>query len=94
MTNPTIPDLYKKIRSGKVVIKKHSLIGSTSVVLPGIEIGEGCSFGAFSFINKSTDPWGIYAGIPIKRIKERKKDLLRLENRFLKEFNEKQKGGL
>jgi hypothetical protein len=30
--------------------------------------------------------WGIYAGIPAKRIKERSKNLLLLEEKFLKEF--------
>ena len=32
---------------------------------------------------KSTDPWGIYVGIPAKRIKDRKKDILELEKKFL-----------
>lgn len=82
MTNPMIPEEYKNVKSAAVVIKKHVLIGSTSVVMPGVVLEEGCSFGAFSFITESTQPWGIYMGIPCKRKKERKKDLLELEKRF------------
>jgi acetyltransferase-like isoleucine patch superfamily enzyme len=53
-------------------------------VFPGVDIAEGCSIGAMALVNKSTQPWGIYVGNPAKRIKERKKDMLELENEFLK----------
>jgi hypothetical protein len=36
-----------------------------------------------SLIMKDTDPWGIYAGVPAKRIKEREKTLLQLEKKLL-----------
>lgn len=78
MTNSTVDDKYKNIIKGKLTIGKHSVIGTGSTILPGVQIGEGCSFGAMSLINKSTDAWGIYVGIPCKRIKERSKKLLEL----------------
>lgn len=78
MTNPMIPEEYKQVKSETVIIKKHVIIGSTSVVMPGVVLEEGCSFGAFSFISESTKPWGIYVGIPCKRRKERKMDLLEM----------------
>lgn len=83
MTNPMIPEAYKNIDNRPVVIDKHVIIGSTSVVMPGVIAAEGCSFGAFSFVNKSTDPWGMYVGVPVKRVKERKKDLLKLVDQFV-----------
>ena len=58
-------------------------------MLPGVEIGEGCSFGAMSFVNKSTEPWGVYVGIPCVKKSERSKEMLC----FLKEI-EKEKGFL
>ncbi len=85
MTNPMIPDKYKNLINLPVLIQKHSLIGTGSTILPGVTIREGCSFGAMSLITKTTEPWGIYAGIPVKRIKERKKNLLKLEKEFLNE---------
>jgi galactoside O-acetyltransferase len=88
MTNPMIPDKYKKIQKGKVFIGKHAIIGSSSVILPGVVISDGSAFGAMSLINKSTDEWSINAGTPSRKIKERKKDLLLLEQQFLNEVKQ------
>jgi acetyltransferase-like isoleucine patch superfamily enzyme len=58
------------------------------VVLPGVVIEEGVSVGSLSLVNKSLPGWKIYAGIPAKPIKDRKKDLLKLEEEFLKELQQ------
>lgn len=85
MTNPMIPLKYKPTMiSEKVLIKKHSIIGVNSVILPGVTIGEGCSLGAMSFVNKSLDDWGIYVGNPVRRVKDRSKELLVYEREFEK----------
>jgi acetyltransferase-like isoleucine patch superfamily enzyme len=82
MTNPMIPDKYKKVQSERVVIERHVIIGSGCVVLPGVFLKEGSSFGAMSLINRSSEPWSINAGIPFKKIKNRSKKLLELEKEF------------
>lgn len=88
MTNPMIPDEYKKIKSETVYIEKHVIIGSTTVVLPGVRLKEGSAFGSLSFVNRDSEPWSINAGIPFKKIKNRSKKLLSLEKRFsLNQFN-------
>lgn len=89
MTNPMIPEKYKKLQKSKVVIGKHVIIGSTSVVLPGVKLNEGSAFGSFSFINHSTAPWSMNVGIPCKKIGERKKDILKLEQQFWEGKNSK-----
>jgi galactoside O-acetyltransferase len=38
-----------------------------------------------ALVTRSTEAWGIYAGVPAKLIKQRKKDLLKLEVEFLSE---------
>lgn len=83
LTSPLVPIEYKNITSAKVIINKHTIIGSGCTILPNVEIAEGCAFGAMSLINKSTNDFTIYAGIPIRKIKSRKKDLLELEKKFL-----------
>ena len=88
LTNPTIPTKYKKEYKRRVMIGKHVIIGTSSIVFPNVNLAEGCSVGAMSLIHKSTKPWGIYAGNPAKRIKERKQDLLKLEQQFLKEVSD------
>ena len=45
---------------------------------------EGCSLGAFSLLKHSTQPWGIYSGVPAKKVKNRSKDMLKLEEQYLK----------
>ena len=77
---------YKKEYRKAVFLGKHVIIGAGSIIFPGVHIAEGCSVGAMTLVNKSTDPWGIYIGNPAKRIRERKKDLLNLEDKFLEEI--------
>lgn len=86
MTNPMVPDKYKNIQSEKVIIEKHVIIGSGCVVLPGLILKEGSSFGAMTLINKNPEPWTINAGIPCKKIRKRNKSLLQLEADFSKEL--------
>lgn len=83
MTNPMIPETYKNVKSAPVYIERHTIIGSTSIVLPGVRIAEGSAFGSFSLITKNSEPWSMNVGIPSKKIGERKKDLLDLEQQFL-----------
>jgi galactoside O-acetyltransferase len=52
--------------------------------MPDIKIEDGVAIGANSFVNKSCEKWKIYAGSPIKYIKDRQTDCLKL----LKEMNE------
>jgi acetyltransferase-like isoleucine patch superfamily enzyme len=84
LTNPTIPSQYKSIKNGAIMLGKHVIVGTNSVVFPGVDIAEGCSVGAMTLVTKSTLPWGIYAGNPAQRIKERSRDLLIHEENFLK----------
>lgn len=89
LTNSTIPKKYKYEIKKSVLVKKHSIIGTNSVIFPGVILQEGTSVGAMSMVTKSTEPWGIYFGVPAKKIKARKKELLILEQQFLKNKNNK-----
>lgn len=83
MTNPTIPSEYRKVQQESVTLEKHCLIGSGCTILPGVIIGEGTSVGSMSLVNRSLEEWGIYVGIPCRWIRERKKDILKLEKKYL-----------
>jgi len=79
MTNPTVPEKFKSgLVSGSIKLGKFVIVGAQSLIMPGVTIAEGCSIGAFSLVKESTEPWGIYAGIPARRIKNRSKKLLKL----------------
>lgn len=87
MTALFVDDKYKKVIQGEIVIKKHSIIGAGSMIMPRVILAEGTAVGAFSLINKSTEAWSIYAGIPAKKIQNRKTNILELEQAFLQDMN-------
>jgi len=88
LTNPTVPERYLGIKKGSVKLKKHVIVGANTVILPGVKIGEGSSVGAMSLVTKSLQSWGIYAGIPAKKIKIRSQKLIELEYVLMKESTE------
>lgn len=79
MTNPTVPNAYKNVYSAPVYLGRHVIVGSGSVILPGVRLEEGVAVGALSLVTTHCDSFGIYTGNPAKRIKERKRNLLELE---------------
>ncbi len=79
IAGPTVPEKYRGLNVGKIVVSRHVIVGTGSVVLPHVEIGEGSCVGALSLVKHSIEPWSIYAGVPARRIGERKRDLLELE---------------
>lgn len=83
MTNPTVPALYTQVTFADVFFGKHVIVGSGSVILPGVRLEEGVAVGALSLIKSSCAAFGIYAGNPARRLGERKRDLLKLEAKFL-----------
>ena len=82
MTNPMVPSEFTNVTNGQVTIGKHSIIGSGSVLLPNISIRDGVAVGALSLVTKDCEEFGVYLGTPAKKIKERKRDLLSLEQKM------------
>ncbi|ANQ48429.1 acyltransferase [Flammeovirga sp. MY04] len=82
LTNPTVNEEFTNVSSGPVLIKKHVIVGSGSVILPNITLNTGVAVGALSLINKDCEDFSIYIGNPAKKIKNRKKDLLKIEQKF------------
>lgn len=91
MTNPTVPEKYTNVQAKAVYIKRHAIVGASSVILPGVTVEEGTSCGSMSLINKSTEPWGVYVGIPAKKIAERDRAVLDMEKRFCADLEEQKK---
>ncbi|MDN2583268.1 acyltransferase [Aquibium sp. ELW1220] len=79
LTNPTVPRGFLVPKAGCIRIGRHVIVGSGSVVLPGCSIGDGSAVGALSLVNRSLDPWGVYAGSPARRIRARSRKLLAAE---------------
>jgi galactoside O-acetyltransferase len=86
LISPVIPDQFKPgLKGGKILMKRHALIGTNSSVLPGATMCEGAVLGAHSMAgaNAVLFPWNIYAGVPARRIGARSKKMLELEKEFL-----------
>jgi galactoside O-acetyltransferase len=83
MTNPMIPNEFKKITNGKIHIKKHSIIGTASVILPNVTIEMGCSIYAQSLIKSNCEELGVYSGNPAKLINKRLTKFLQYEKKFI-----------
>jgi galactoside O-acetyltransferase len=83
MTNPMVPSDYTRVKHADVFLGKHVIVGSGSVTLPGVTLEDGVAVGALSLVSRDCRAFGIYAGNPARRVKERKRDLLELEKRFL-----------
>lgn len=83
MTNPMVPEIFTNVLHAEVRLGKHVVVGSGSVVLPGVVIEVGAAIGALSLVRENCRTFGIYAGTPAKFVKERKRDLLELEKQFV-----------
>ncbi len=55
-------------KEGEVVLKKNCRIGSHSVIMPGVTIGENAVVGAMSFVNCDIPDNCVAVGIPAKDI--------------------------
>ena len=73
LTNPTIPKEFLNIKKKSVNIGKHVIVGSGSVILPDVSIGEGSCIGALSLVNKSLESWNMYFGSPVKNRQTKKR---------------------
>ncbi|MBK8536262.1 MAG: acyltransferase [Candidatus Competibacteraceae bacterium] len=83
MTNPTVPSKYTGVHHATVSLGRHAIVGTGAVILPGTILEEGVAIGALSLVKGRCREFGIYFGTPAKRISERKKNLLELENQLI-----------
>ena len=78
MTNPCVPNDLRNVHSEAVLISEHCIIGASSVVLPGSQLGEACAVGSLSFVHGTLQAYSIYAGSPVKRLRDRSSNCIQL----------------
>lgn len=76
MTNPTVPSEFTDVDSRPVVIGRHVIVGAGAVILPGSVLGEGVAVAALALVRGNLEDFGIYAGVPCRRVRERSRQLL------------------
>lgn len=87
IATPMVPIEYKgDVRIGKIILNKHCIVGSGSVVLPDVIFEQGACLGALSLANKNLSEYTLFAGIPAKKIKLRNKvEIENLEKKYKNE---------
>lgn len=63
MSGPMIPEEQKGYQTAPITIRKDAAIGTTSLILPGVEIGEGAVVGPNSTIMKNIKPYDVVMGL-------------------------------
>jgi acetyltransferase-like isoleucine patch superfamily enzyme len=85
LAGPLAPDELRNVQGGCIRLGRHSIVGTHSVVLRGVSFGEGAAVGALSLVKESLAAWGIYGGIPARRIRERARTVEELATRLERE---------
>lgn len=80
LIGPMAPIGTTRLITGPVVLERFVQIGASSVILPNLTIKEGSVVGAMSLVNKTLEPWCVFAGIPSKFIRYRNKGLLKFDS--------------
>jgi galactoside O-acetyltransferase len=85
MTNPTVPDEYRNVKCGDVILRKHAIVGAGCVVLPGVELRQAAAVGALTCVRKDIDEFAIQVGNARRpqSLGNRGQRLLELEQDFL-----------
>lgn len=86
LVGPTMPLEYRNVDRSFIVMEKFSLLGTNTIVLPGVTLFEGAATGTGTHVSKDLAPWGIYLGPNAKRIKGRPSEEM---YRLAKEMTEK-----
>lgn len=74
--NPQSPYFSSNGARAPVVIGDRAWLSCRTIILPGVNIGEGAIIAAGAVVTKNVEPFSIYAGIPARKIGQRNKNLL------------------
>ncbi len=69
-------DHKRKATPLPLIIERGCYFGDNCILMGGISIRENCIIGAGAFVNKNTQPDGVYVGTPARRIRDVKADEL------------------
>jgi putative colanic acid biosynthesis acetyltransferase WcaF len=56
-----------------ITVGAYAWICARANVSPGVEVGEGAVLGMASLATRNLEPWGVYGGVPARRIGSRRR---------------------
>lgn len=70
-----VQDKYFSVTGQPVKVLDYAWVSSRVTILPGVTVGEGSVIAAGAVVTGDTEPYGIYGGIPARKIGERTRNL-------------------
>lgn len=61
---------YVSTAHGPIIIEDDAWLGTGSIIMPNIKIGQGAVVGAHSLVTKDVPPFTVVVGIPAKPLKK------------------------
>ena len=70
---PGLDEIKSNFIVGDVILERCTAVGANSVVMPDNHLPEGVAIGALSLVPPGFhfEPWSVYAGVPVRFIKQR-----------------------
>jgi galactoside O-acetyltransferase len=87
LTNPTVPEKFRKVTKGDVLLREHVIVGCGSVIMPGVTLGIASAVGALSFVDKDVPDFAVVSGNPIRIVGKRDQKVIEIGRAFRNEKN-------
>jgi galactoside O-acetyltransferase len=71
LTGPTVPAQLRHVHAARVILSPHALVGTGSVILPGVRLGHGAAVGALSLVRSDIADGEVAAGVPARSVGRR-----------------------
>jgi len=89
LTNPTVPPRFRNQDKGPIYLGRHVIIGTSSVILPGVRLGDGAAVGALSLVRRDVGEGEVVFGVPARVVTIRPLDRLeQLAREYLESIGE------
>jgi acetyltransferase-like isoleucine patch superfamily enzyme len=59
--------------SGPITLVEDVWTGANVTITADVTIAKGCIIGANAVLTKSTEPYGLYVGVPARRLRDRQR---------------------
>lgn len=53
-----------------IVVEDEAWLGAGCILFPGVQVGRCAVIGAGSVLRKDAEPYGVYAGVPARKIRD------------------------
>jgi acetyltransferase-like isoleucine patch superfamily enzyme len=60
--------------AGPITLAEDVWLGANVTVTSNVTIARGCVIGANAVVNRNTEPFGLYCGVPARRVRDRERD--------------------